>query len=398
MTLRARVIESALYDGLFHEDKNYLGDIIATKGPYEKQYNILNESISSENTQFKRYGNCVHTRIEQDQLSLDLPPQTITACFGKDTPSEYGTRRGNDWCKFHWSGSTPFTFEELDDLAAEYSGEAFEAMIPTLSPNLSLTNFIVELRDIKSMFRIIDSSVGIFKNVAKGHLNYSFAWKPFIGDLLTIYEKASTWRAGLQKLTAGVGKQQTRHFTKVLPLPPTDGPLYTLPPYWRIRDASETVHWRKRPTYCATMKFTYSLPEMSEKEMELRALLDSFGLHFNAGVIWEAIPFSFAVDWFHGIGSWLEQFSEDWLEVNLKIVDFCSSYTFDYSWDQILQSMDKDDDVIGELLLGRTSHRHYRRLRHIPKNFFSVQQSGRYGARQMALSGSLLVALSGNKR
>jgi hypothetical protein len=41
--------------------------------------------------------------------------------------------------------------------------------------------------------------------------------------------------------------------------------------------------------------------------------------------------------------------------------------------------------------------RSYERLRHIPSDFFGVQASGRYGLSQLALSGSLLIALRGRR-
>lgn len=47
----------------------------------------------------------------------------------------------------------------------------------------------------------------------------------------------------------------------------------------------------------------------------LRVLLDSLGFELNPRILWDAIPFTFILDWFFGIGSWLESHKHDTLEL-----------------------------------------------------------------------------------
>ena len=57
----------------------------------------------------------------------------------------------------------------------------------------------------------------------------------------------------------------------------------------------------------------------------LKALLDVLGVKRDPSIIWNAIPFSFVVDWFVDVSSFLNAFSVDNLRFRVKILDFCSS-------------------------------------------------------------------------
>jgi hypothetical protein len=60
---------------------------------------------------------------------------------------------------------------------------------------------------------------------------------------------------------------------------------------------------------------------MSDLEKMLRGALDSLGFELNPNIIWDAIPFSFVVDWFFDVGSICERFKFDTLELPIKLED-----------------------------------------------------------------------------
>jgi hypothetical protein len=54
-------------------------------------------------------------------------------------------------------------------------------------------------------------------------------------------------------------------------------------------------------------------------------MLDILGVRGDISIIWNAIPFTFIVDWFVGVQNFLESFAVDNLQFRVKILDFCSS-------------------------------------------------------------------------
>ncbi len=58
----------------------------------------------------------------------------------------------------------------------------------------------------------------------------------------------------------------------------------------------------------------------------LAAYLDALGFELNPRIIWDAVPFTFVLDWFFGIGSWLERHKYDTLELPFLWVDSYVQY------------------------------------------------------------------------
>jgi hypothetical protein len=56
--------------------------------------------------------------------------------------------------------------------------------------------------------------------------------------------------------------------------------------------------------------------------VELRALLDAFGVMWDPAIIWNAIPFSFVLDWIWDVSEWLGKWARPNLPVQLRIMDF----------------------------------------------------------------------------
>jgi hypothetical protein len=75
----------------------------------------------------------------------------------------------------------------------------------------------------------------------------------------------------------------------------------------------------------ATMVYSYTLPTIMGPYRELLGLLDGLGINLNPAIIWNAIPWSFVVDWFIGISRWLNQFQVRNIEPVVQIHGFCYS-------------------------------------------------------------------------
>lgn len=339
------------------------------------------ERICSENPGKERFGNCEHVKR---QTFRNLEPYIWASQL-----SPYVSWGDNSvFDRFASEGSIPSIAACSVDYKA-LSAEAYQAMKPSLSSKISLTNFILELGDLKRMFQLFDNRKSLSKNVAGGYLNYQFGWKLFIRDVKTIYTKLANWKQVLALYENGQNSIQVRHWSKVIDK--RSGMVSQSNPsqYFPMETDYETV-----TKYTATMKFRYTVPDIKDKYVKIRALLDILGLKLNAGVVWEAIPYSFVVDWFVNVGDVLDAQSDDLLESEVEILDFCSSIKTETTlkiWGRNKYSQIEQGAVRHWVATETSSY--YKRMRHIPNiSDFGLKLSDRYGSKQVLLSLALLHA------
>lgn len=344
----------------------------------------LYEHISYENPQLKRSGNCRHTKItgklNKSSLNYDMRDD---ACYqGSVGPNSYVSDvsrqiRGEPYIKTE--------LFELPDLG-QLNAEAYETMKPSLVAGFSLTNFVLELRDVRRMFDIWKRADSYVKNIGAGYLNYQFGWKLFLHDVNDIWKKLSTWEKSLEDYKSKQGKPCRRHFRKVLE--PQVG-YFTYP----LSSGGESYNWYTKQTrksvFHATMLYTYTVPQIDSEFAKLRAIGDIFGIRFNSSVIWEALPYSFVVDWFVGVGSYLKAKEKDYLESKVHVIDYCYSIKHE---DVLTYNKDfsNSDPAV---LCGTIDRTFYERRRCLPEaNDFGLVASHKYGSKQMLLSAALLVS------
>lgn len=76
----------------------------------------------------------------------------------------------------------------------------------------------------------------------------------------------------------------------------------------------------------AVMRYHYRLPpEVHRAAGQMAGFLDILGINANPAIIWNAIPFSFIVDWFYDVGDFLERFTVKNVRPITEITDFCVS-------------------------------------------------------------------------
>ena len=141
------------------------------------------------------------------------------------------------------------------------------------------------------------------------------------------------------------------------------------------------------------------MPDLGLLSNRLKAMLDSLGVRPDASILWNAIPFSFIVDWFFDVGGWLESLSSDNLEIPVHIDDFCHSIKVDYSvelhmqrkYDYPVQGLLYTD--LQKVLMRNVSH--YERRRAVPATHLNTAvQRGPLSLNKIALGASLIVANS----
>jgi len=315
----------------------------------------------------------------------------------------------------------PFSIAEWPSL----SGDALMAMLPSFQEKNSLINFVLELKDLKRIpdlwgkhstsvldaerkaNRFAKSIVktdnkrealsglvrSTIRKLADAHLQWSFGLAPFVSDVSSLVNGLASFRKKVSDLQGGENKVITRHYTCRLPFIslPAESVLYD--------ESNGSYQIRLKPTfvkiprYHASCRFRYSLPDLTQKGNQVKALLDTLGVRPDLTIPWNALRFSFVLDWLVGVGKFLHGYSVDNLPIPVVIEDFCHSVKY-----SVLNEV-YDRDYGNRQLLYDCVVSFYERRRGLPQTFVNPIHEGPLGLREVALSASLLgSSVSAKKR
>jgi hypothetical protein len=278
-------------------------------------------------------------------------------------------------------------------------------MLPTVTSGLSLVNFVLELKDVRRMFTVWNKRKSALGNVANAHLNVSFGWIPFFSDIASIVRSLQTLETKLKRLEGRAGKISTRRYSLNLP---TDADLtidenllvdYT---YMGIPSGTwgawDPVKFRRltrysaQPVFHAKLVYRYTMPGAKGVMRKIRGYLSTLGLNLDPSIVWNAIPFSFIVDWMLDVGKFLRHFRINSLDLRTEVLSFTSSV----KW-QIVHTASAEiprDNTGGTyhpaVLCYQTTMGHYERSAAIPS--LTSVSTNNPGLRELALAGSLTSA------
>lgn len=244
------------------------------------------------------------------------------------------------------SGSATGQFVQLPPDLNSLLSRGIRAMWPGIPPSMSLLNSIYELKDFrrlpKRVTKLKETLVKLKKSfkskgslplkelahqLTSGHLEYVFNLKPIISDVVAIMAAMRTVDKKLKGLINNQRKWRIRHFR--VPIT-TDSPdfetkLYRdFPNHWGMPSYDGVIEVSRSVSDCnawfhCMMEYNYYYPSYQAESARLRAYLDYFGVNLNPAIIWNAIPYSFVVDWVLGVSSWLNQFAHANLEPVIDI-------------------------------------------------------------------------------
>jgi hypothetical protein len=195
--------------------------------------------------------------------------------------------------------------------------EAFAALSDQMPTEVSIANFLWEARELKDLIPKLDKSLR--KSLAGNYLRFEFGWLPFLGDLEKLYNLCETVRSRIAYLRATRGRQTRVSFYRKLDYSSyigneidrltSDGvvPGYT--------GESHNIPGIKYKLVEATGAFRaggylyHELMGLDDVEGEIRAFVSALGLANPLAILWEAIPYSFVVDWFTRIGTLFDRLS-----------------------------------------------------------------------------------------
>jgi hypothetical protein len=218
------------------------------------------------------------------------------------------------------AGRTPYkpTAPAPLEVTVEMKRRAWASIEPQLNTGFSLFNFLWELKDIPRLMTDVAKWLKMVKHfqlpssktAADLHLAYSFAVKPLISDFTNIYNDLLNTEKRVNDFIEKGKKPQNFHYTEVLDEQITKG-INTRRGYIELCESTE---------FHATARLRYKYRKPSAFEGFRRVM----GLRVTPEAIWNAIPFSFLVDYVLKVGKFLSQLDDD-PNLTVEILDYCDS-------------------------------------------------------------------------
>jgi hypothetical protein len=220
---------------------------------------------------------------------------------------------------------------------AQFILRAIQNTRPKFKAPVSMPNFLYELKDLKRLvpsYRTIRSyseflagvSNRFFSNLKKRadvvsdatasqYLNAKFGYLPLIDDLVKLDSAIKSYNSTLRKfIRDGTRTQRSLYREEVEAFTGSNISLGT--------NAYANYYSRTRYSktyYTLTIRYGYNvrLPMLRVPNTFLKYL----GFRNNPRILWDAIPFSFVLDWFFRFGKALESFDSGAIPIELSILD-----------------------------------------------------------------------------
>jgi len=270
-------------------------------------------------------------------------------------------------------------------LLNEWSIEAFNAFHDQVPPQVLLPNFLYELRDIKGMIPKIERSIA--KTASSNFLAYNFGIAPFIGDVKKLTGLVESVNKRLNHLRKTAGKPIHLKFKRKLP------DLGDLVFERELGNGAEIgahlvyelAGYQGEFVASATLVQNLDIPDVPLTQ--LKALASAAGALNPTAVVWEAIPYSFVVDWFFQVGPLIDSMNIQPFggEYSLSDVGYSLNESFSYRVYQHFYPERGNEKIF----LGTISVRRYKRRLGLPV-FSLFLTDGILSPKQLMLATALL--------
>jgi len=310
---------------------------------------------------------------------------------------------------------------------------ALASMLPSIKSELSALNSIYELKDfafllsirkrignVKGLISFISQHVksggdkslplNLLTKASSSFLLWKFAVAPLISDVAAIHAAISTYKRRINDAVSRTGGRQTRHFTvRFNEFPPDtfeDIETGFIQPFIGLNGCTTYRAQRRiryeQSTFHAQVQYNYNYTDYQRQHAATLGLLDALGVNLNPAIIWNAIPFSFVVDWVLKVGDALETFKVDNMEPQINIHQYLWSIKRKRSIEvkigvstNIVQPVSHADRSLVSLPL--VHEEAYGRFTDYPVSSSQVLASG-LSSGELVLGAALVTAISGRKR
>lgn len=249
---------------------------------------------------------------------------------------------------------------------AELQQAALSAIMPRIKAEFSVLNAVYELKDFKHLtlsaketlvkfhklgiasavagtLRAVGTAVrrptlsSLSRLMASSYLQWKFAVAPLISDIQSTWAAISNTEKKLRKLLDGAEKVRIGHFSVSFKEYDNDvvidGPAIN-----EFRDtgvsgsrriwAMSTREIAYQPSkFHVEIEYSYVFLDLQVAHSRLLAYLDAFGVNINPAIIWNAIPFTFLLDWVIGVSRFLDSLKAGWMDPVVFIHQYLWSIT-----------------------------------------------------------------------
>ena len=202
----------------------------------------------------------------------------------------------------------------LNNNALGWINQAVIDLTPDLK-KFSLPNDIIDWRQLGGLVTKWNRTHSLVTNLARQHIGYKFGIKPLAGDMLGLLDGMLGLKEELAKFKAKRGTIISARKCVLNDFGEKLGHTDFLP-YARTNYMGHVG----RKVFAYMVYQPLPILAMNEIDTTLRGLLTVAGVELNPGIIWDAIPFSFVVDWFSNVGDFLEQYRHKALELPISIL------------------------------------------------------------------------------
>lgn len=285
------------------------------------------------------------------------------------------------------------------------SSRAVAAMWPEVESAVSAGNFILELPEVRDIPRFLPDLVKLakskagplkklVKSLSSGTLFSEFSLRPLMSDVLGFHRAWQNACEQADRILKNEGKVLTSHYrTQLTSISESRTDTFTVPVQTGVVHRYDRDYQNLGSWYTATMRYSYRLLDYQRELAHQLAFYDALGLNLNLSVIWNALPWSFVIDWFARVGDFLEQTKLRNLEPIVSIDGFCHSYKSHQRITQYFTAFEGAAGAGGKFQTRCYDGVTYYREPYVPDTYTAIQLSG-LNTREFVLS----TALAGSRK
>jgi hypothetical protein len=200
----------------------------------------------------------------------------------------------------YWFGIAAIIPHPSPSVLQDFALAAHKEFTEQIPSDVSVANFIYELKDLRKM--IPKFSKDLTKTASSNFLLYNFGIAPFVDDVKKMMNLADQVNKRLTYLMATLGKEQRVRFTRPIPEESWNGAAvipYSMPDFNTVFGEFHIEFRRKNytGTFRVSADFLQNLEGLDSQLGTMKAFAAAAGFNNPAAIVWEAIPFSFVVDW-----------------------------------------------------------------------------------------------------
>lgn len=247
---------------------------------------------------------------------------------------------------------------------------AIKSIMPGIKAEMSVLNSLYELKDFRGMVRAVTNKVLRIRNLtaklpakywgravladlqrgwqryirslqkesvgglhlrgagiaASNYLQWKFAIAPLIKDVQSARNALKSLEKKLNRLVTNEGRVRTGHWTthfeEAHDESRSDPYSLSYPLYLPVTVASSTERdaCTVETRFHCEIRYNYNLTNYQREHARMLSLMDAFGVNYNPAHIWNAIPFTFVLDWIIGVNQYLEQFNVGHMDPKINVL------------------------------------------------------------------------------